>query len=198
MSRPREPCAGRQGVDGLEPRPQQARQELSNMINRTVILTTIALTAGGLWAAFSARAVPTGDVKRMDEELLCRKLEACYESVKSLEQERGKVFDIQMEKLSYLVVVAGSRARGSKRLDAVFSRIQNESPTLVVPRFVMTPAELQNLIDAMAADDADELSFAAYQRKVRTISELIAAAKNQITPRSGFKFDPSVRVIRTQ
>ena len=168
------------------------------MVQRTLILTTIALTASLLCAALSATALPTGDVKSMDEDELCRKLEDCYESVKSVEQERGKVFDIHREKLSYLVVVAGSRARGSKRLDAVFSRIQNESPTLVVPRFVMTPAELQKLIDDMAADGADDLSYAAYRRKVRCISELIADAKNQITRRSGFKFDPSVRVIRTQ
>jgi hypothetical protein len=109
-----------------------------------------------------------------------------------------KVFDIHLERLSYLVLVAGSHARGSKRLDAVFSRIQNESPTLVVPRFVMTPAELQKLLDDMAADNVDELSYAAYRRKVRCILELIADAKSQITGRSGFEFDPSVRVIRTQ
>jgi hypothetical protein len=168
------------------------------MVQRAFILTTIVLTASWLGAALTATALPTGDAKNMDEDALCRKLEDCYESVKSVEQEKGKVFDIHRERLSYLVLVAGNHARGSKRLDAAFSRIQNESPTLVVPRFVMTPTELQKLIDDMAADGADDLSYAAYRRKVRCISELIADAKSQITGRSGFKFDPSVRVIRTQ
>ena len=151
-----------------------------------------------LCAALSATALPAGDGKRMDEDQLCRKLEDCYKSVKSVEKEKGKVFDIHVERLSYLVLVAGSRSSGSKRLDAVFSRIQKESPTLVVPRFVMTPAELEKFIDDMATDDANDLVYSAYRRKVRCVSELIADAKKSITRRSGFMFDPSVRVIHTQ
>ncbi len=168
------------------------------MFHRAFIVKTIGLTALCLGAALSATALPPGDGKRMDEDQLCQKLEDCYQSVKSVEQEKGKVFDIHVERLSYLVLVAGIHASGSKRLDAVFTRIQKESPTLVVPRFVMTPVELEKLIDDMASDDANDLAYSAYRKKVRSISEWIADAKKAITQRSGFRFDPSAPVIRAQ
>ena len=168
------------------------------MVPRAWIVKTITLSALCLCAALSATALSAGDDKHMDEDQLCRKLEDCFQSVKSVEQERGKVFDIHVERLSYLVLVAGSRASGSKCLDAVFSKIQKESPTLVVPRFVVTPDELEKFIDDMATDDANDLVYSAYRRKVRTMSEFIADAKQAITQRSGFTFDPSVRAIRTQ
>src|SRR6516162_201804 len=95
------------------------------------------VAASCLGAALLATALPTGDGKRMDEDEICRKLEDCYKSVKSAEREKDKhkVFDIEVERLAYLVLVAGSRANGSRRLDAIFTTIQKESPTLVVPRF---------------------------------------------------------------
>ena len=46
--------------------------------------------------------------------------------------------------------------------------------------------------------DANDLVYSSYQRTVRCMSELIADAKIAITHRSGFAFDPSVRVIRAQ
>lgn len=136
--------------------------------------------------------------KCMDENQLCRKLEDCYKSIKSVEKEKGHAFDIYVERLSYLVLVAGAHAHGSSQLDAIFSRIQKESPTLVVPRFVMTPAELEKFMDDMATDDPDDLVYSAYRRKVRTMSEWIHGAKMAITERTGFKFDPSVPVIYSQ
>ena len=134
----------------------------------------------------------------MDEDQLCQKLEDCYKRIKSVEKEKGKVFEIYVEQLSYLVLVAGGHSNGSTRLDEVFSTIQKESPTLGVPRFVMTPEELATFIDDMANDDADDLVYSGYQRKVRSISELIADAKKAITRRSRFMFDPTVPVIRAQ
>ncbi|MFC1602774.1 hypothetical protein ACFL3U_04340 [Pseudomonadota bacterium] len=131
----------------------------------------------------------------MDEDQLCLKLEDSYKSVQSVEKEKGKVFNIYVEKLSYLVLVASSHSYGSQCLDAVFSKIQKESPTLVVPHFIMTPTELERFIEDMSTDDTNDLAYSVYQRKVRTISELIADAKKAITQRSGFMFDPSVPVI---
>ena len=148
-----------------------------------VLLTTGIQTAGG---------------KRMDEGLLCQKLEDCYKSVRSAQKEKGKVFDIYVEELSYLVLVAGGHARGSKRLDAIFSKIQKESPTLAVPRFVMTPTELEKFIAAMAHDGPNDHVYLAYRKRLRYMSEWIAEAKGVITRRSGFKFDPSVPVIHAQ
>ncbi len=151
-----------------------------------------------LCVALSTTGLQTAETKRMDENQLCQKLEDCYKSIKSAEKEKGQVFDIYVEKLSYLVLVAGAHACGSERLDAVFSRIQKESPTLIVPRFVMTPAELDKFIDGMATDDPNVPAFAVYQNKLRYMSEWIAQAKQAITARSGFKFDPSVSVIHAQ
>jgi hypothetical protein len=134
----------------------------------------------------------------MDENQLCQKLEDCYKSVKSAGKEKGQAFDIYVEELSYLVLVAGTHASGSERLDAVLSTIQKESPTLAVPRFVMTPAELEKFIAGMATDDANDQVLWAYRKKLRYMSEWIAQAKDAITARSGFKFDPSVSVIYAQ
>lgn len=134
----------------------------------------------------------------MDEDVLCKKLEDVYADVRSIEAAKGKAFDLYVERLSYLVVAAGRRSSGSKRLDAILSRVQKETPTLVVPRHVMTPAELEKLLDAMATEGEGDPAYSAYQKRSRTISELIAEAKKAITARSGFKFDPSVRVIRSQ
>jgi|LakMenEpi03Aug12_release.lakeMendotaPanAssembly.Ray.scaffolds.fasta_scaffold246533_3 hypothetical protein len=134
----------------------------------------------------------------MDEERLCLKLEDCYMSAKLAEKDKGNLLDIHVERLSYLVLLAGNCSRGSERLDAILSRIQRESPTLAVPRFVMTPAELEGFIDDMGSDDANDLVYSAYRKKVRTMSEWIDQAKNAIARRTGFKFDPSVRVIRGQ
>ncbi|NRA00651.1 MAG: hypothetical protein HRU01_29545 [Myxococcales bacterium] len=134
----------------------------------------------------------------MDEEMLCRKLEDRYEQIVSLAGERGKAFDIHVEWLSYLVLVAGSRSNGSDRLDNIFSAIQKQSPTLAVPRYVMSPGELEEFIDDLAADDPNDLAYSAYRRKARSMSELIANAKKSITRRSGFAFDPSVPVVRSQ
>lgn len=158
----------------------------------------IALIVLCLCVTLPASVLLAGEGKRMDENQLCRKLEDSYKSVKLVEKEKGKIFDIHVEKLSYLVLVAGSYSYGSKCLDTVFSRIQKESPALVVPRFVMTPAELERFIDDIAHNDDNDLVYSAYQRKTRYLSELIADAKKAITRRSGFKFDPSVRVIHSQ
>jgi hypothetical protein len=158
---------------------------------------TIGLTVLCLFAMLPI-VVSANDARRMNDEQLVAKLEDAYKSVKSVEKEKGKVFDIHVERLSYLVLVAGRHSNGSKRLDAIFSKIQKESPTLVVPRFVMNPAELESFIADMAVDDANDQVYSAYRRKVRTMSELIADAKQAITRRSGFIFDPSVQVIRTQ
>jgi len=160
-------------------------------------------TRGVILACLCATALSMACLQKeercMDEKQLCQKLEDCYKSVKSVEKEKGHVlFDIYVEKLSYLVLVASAHAHGSKQLDAIFSRIQKESPTLVVPRFVMTSAELEKFIDDMAADDANDLVYSAYRRRVRTMSEWIHGAKMAITERSGFKFDPSVPVIYSQ
>jgi hypothetical protein len=134
----------------------------------------------------------------MVEDQLSQKIEDVYEIVESLKKEKGMVFDLQLERLSYLVIAAGSHSAGSNRLDAIFSRIQKESPTLVVPRFVMSPAELGRFIDDLALNDPDDLVYSAYRLKVLTISEVIAKAKNAITQRCGFMFDPSAQIIRTQ
>ncbi len=161
-------------------------------------MKTIRLMGACLCVALLTTGLQTAEKKRMDENQLCQKLEDCYKSVKSVEKEKGQVFDIYVERLSYLVLVAGTHSSGSERLDAVFSRIQKESPTLVVPRFVMTPAELEKFIDDMATDDANDYVYSAYLRKLRYMSEWIAQAKQAITQRSGFKFDPSVSVIHAQ
>jgi hypothetical protein len=142
-------------------------------------------------------ASPAVESKPMDELLLCRNLAESYKSIESTNQA-DKAYDIHVERLSYLVLVAGRRSRGSRCLDEIFTKIQKESPTLVVPRFVMTPAELEKFLDAVADDGEDDQTYAAYRRKARTISELIMDAKQAITERSGFKFDPSVQVIRAQ
>ena len=161
-------------------------------------MKTRGLMAACLCVAALSMACLQKEEKCMDEKQLCQKLEDCYKSIKSVEKEKGKVFDIYVEKLSYLVLVAGTHARGSKQLDAIFSRIQKESPTLVVPRFVMTPAELEKFIDDMATDDGKDLVYSAYRRKVRTMSEWIHGAKMAITERSGYEFDQSVLVIYSQ
>jgi len=134
----------------------------------------------------------------MDEGLLCQKLEDCYKSVQSVEKDKGAVFDIYVERLSYLVLVAGTYSSGSKRLDAILSRIQKESLTLAVPRSVMTPAELDKFIAGMVTDDASDRVYTAYRDKFRYMSQWIDQAKRAITGRSGFKFDPSVKVIYAQ
>ncbi len=146
-------------------------------------------------AALSATDSHGAEKKRMDENQLCQKLEDCYKSIRPVEKEEGKVFDIYVERLSYLVLVAGTHARGSKRLDAILSKIQKESPALPVPRFVMTPVELEKFIAGMANDDAKDYVYSAYLTKLRYMSEWIHQAKKAITRRSGFKFDPSVSVI---
>jgi hypothetical protein len=136
----------------------------------------------------------TGNRVRMDEDRLCQKLEDCYETVKLQEKLRGPAFDMHVELLSYLVLVAGTHASGSKRLDAVFSRIQKESPRLLVPHHVMTPAELEQFIDRLAARESNAL----FPATPRFMSQWIAQAKEAITARSGFQFDPSVKVIYSQ
>ena len=139
------------------------------------------------------------DENRVNEDQLCQKLEDCYKSVKSVDKKKyDRAFDIYVERLSYLVLVAGTHSSGSKRLDAVFSAIQKESPTLFVPRFITTPAKLEKFIDDMASDDAKDYTFSAYLRKARTMSQWIDLAKQAITARGGFKFDPSVSVIYSQ
>ena len=170
----------------------------SHTIQQVLIPKTIGFAAWCLLAALSTTALRAADTKHMNEDQLCRKLEDCYQSVKSAQNNRDQAFDIYVEKLSYLVLVAGSHASGSKCLDAIFSKIQKESPTLSVPRFVMTPAESEKFIDDMAGDDANDLVYSAYRRRARSISELIAQAKSEITRRSGYEFDPSVQVIRAQ
>lgn len=161
-------------------------------------MKTIRLMVACLCVALSTTDLQTPEKKRVDESQLCRKLEECYKNVKSVEKEKGQVFDIYVERLSYLVLVVGAYSSGSERLDAVLSRIQKESPALPVPRFVMTPAELERLISGMATDDANDHEYSAYLRKLRYMSEWIDQAKQAITARSGFKFDPSVSVIHAQ
>jgi hypothetical protein len=161
-------------------------------------MQTIKLMAVCLCIALSTTSLQTVEKKSMDENQLCQKLEDCYKDVKFVEKEKGQALDFYVEKLSYLVLVAGNRSCGSTRLDAVFTKIQKTSPTLVVPRFVMTPAELEKFIDDMATDDPNVPAFSAYRIKLRYLSEWIALAKKEITQRSGFKFDPSVSVIYAQ
>jgi hypothetical protein len=158
----------------------------------------IGLIALSLCAVLVAVVPHAEDGRGMDENQLSQKLEDAYTSVKSAENEQGKAFDIYVEQLSYLVMVAGSRSSGSDQLDEVFGKIQKESPTLVVPRFVMTPAELETFIGDIASDDANDLAYSTYQRRVRTMSEWIQEAKHAITIRSGFEFDPSVKVVHSQ
>lgn len=134
----------------------------------------------------------------VNESELCRKLEACYKNVVATEVERGKVFDLHLERLCYLVLTVGEHSKGSRRLDEILTKIQKGSPTLVVPRYVMFPSELENLLAKISSDDENDLAYSAYRRRARTLSEFIDKAKEFITQRDGFKFDPSVPVIRSQ
>ncbi len=134
----------------------------------------------------------------MNEDQLCERIEEAYKNIKSVQKGYERARDQYVERLSYLVLVAGAYSNGSKRLDAIFSRIQKETPTIVVPRYVMTPSELEILIAEMAKDDTKGYAFSAYLRKLRYMSEFINQAKVAITKRSGFQFDPSVTVIYAQ
>jgi len=159
---------------------------------------TITLMIVCFCAALLTTGLQTEEEKHMDENQLCQKLEDCYKSIKWAKGEKGQVLDTHVERLSYLVLVAGTYSSGSKRLDAVLTTIQKESPMLVVPRFVMTPAKLEKFIHDMAINDPNDYAYSAYLRKLRYMSEWIAWAKEEITARSGFKSDPSVSVIHSQ
>ena len=134
--------------------------------------------------------------KPMDEDQLCQKLEKTYKHILSVKDKQ--LYNMYIERLSYLVLVAGAYSHGSNRLDVIFSKIQNNAPGLVAPRYVMTPSEVEKFIADMAKDDAADYAFGSYLLKVRLMTELIHRAKKEITQRSGFKFDPSVKVIRAQ
>ncbi len=69
---------------------------------------------------------------------------------------------------------------------------------LVVPCHVMTPDELEALVSGMANDDAGDRVYSMHRGRLRYMSEWIAQAKQAVTKRSGFKFDPTVRAIRAQ
>ena len=134
----------------------------------------------------------------MNEEYLAKQLDLAYRGVKSSEGFSDKLYMMRVEKLSYLIIAASNYSFGSKHLDAVFTEIQVNSPTIVVPRYVMTPKELSQFLYDLAKDDKDELVYANYLRKTTTISELIFEVKKKITRRSGFIFNQSVPVIRSQ
>ncbi|MGL4513564.1 MAG: hypothetical protein ACRCT8_10770 [Lacipirellulaceae bacterium] len=160
------------------------------------LLLAVALAALVTHASVPVAALPRGGEQTVDEALLCQKLDACFAGARSTTDERAR--DAYVEQLSFLVLAAGSQARGSERLDATFAQIQREAPTLAVPRFAMSPADLERLLRGMAAGDRDDTAYATYRRRARTISELIADAKRAITQRSGFAFDPTVKPTRSQ
>jgi len=135
---------------------------------------------------------------RMDENDLARRIESTFADVRASQADKSRAYEIHVEKLAMLILVAERHARGSKRLDELFTQMQKETPRIGVPRHIMTPTELEKLIDAMAFSDTGDLAYSAYQRKVRPLAELIDEAKTAITRRSGFQFDPSAPVVRAQ
>lgn len=163
-------------------------------------MRTRQMVALGLCALLAATILRAVDQKSMTEDQLCQRIEDCYAGIRLLERNKGngRVIDFHAEKLSYLVLAARMHACGSERLDAILTRIQRESPTLAVPRFVITPTDLEKLITAMATDDASNRVYLDYQKKLRYMSEWIAEAKSDITKRSGFAFDRSAPVRQAQ
>lgn len=150
----------------------------------------LVLALFGVCTLLARAQLRAADVSTVDEELLCRRLGSAYSNATSVKKEQfAGAYERYVEQISYLIVVAGRYSRGSGCLNALFGRIQRESPSLAAPHYVMTSDEVEALIGKMARDGADDAVFQGFRKSGRYVSELIRRAQTDITRRSGFRFD---------